>query len=62
MLGDFAGHARGVVGHEQRADPDGGQGLHGTLRRLLTAEDGAVEIEEQAVVLLRKGRHVRKAP
>ncbi len=62
MLGHFGGSAGRVVGDEQGAGADCGEGLDGARRGFVAAEDGAVEVEEEAIMVLRKGTHVRPAP
>ena len=62
VLGDFGRSAGGVVGDEQYPGADDGQRLDGAGRGFMSAEDRAVEVEEQAIVVLRKRTHVRRAP
>ena len=62
VLGDLLGAAGRIVGHEQDPGFDGGQCLDGAVGGRMPAEHGAIEVEQQAIMLLRKGAHVRRAP
>ena len=61
VLGHLLGGAGGIVGDEQLAGVGPVQRVDGALGRLMAAENGAVEVEQQAIMLLRKGCHVRQA-
>lgn len=61
MGSHIVGGAGGVVGDEQFANLRGIEGVDGTFGRRVTAEHGAVQIEQQAIMLLHKGCHVRPA-
>ena len=62
MLGHLGRIARRVVGDVQGAGAHGGEGLNRSGGGFLTAENGPVEVEEQAIVLLYKCAHVNPAP
>ena len=62
MLGDLVGTAGSVVRDEQSAGRQGAESLDRAGSRLVSPEDGAVQVEQQAVMKMRKGFHVRTVP
>ncbi len=62
VLGDLCGPAGGVVGDVERPRADRRERLDGAGGRFVPAEHGAVEVQKQAIMFLRKGAHVRQAP
>ena len=59
VLGNLIGCARGVVGDVQGASGHRSERVDRARRGFVTPEHGAVEVEKQAIVFLRKGCHVR---
>jgi hypothetical protein len=62
VLGNLSGSPRRVVGDVENSGVDLGQALQSPRSRFMTAEYRAVEIQQQAIVLLHKRRHVRPVP
>ena len=62
MVGDLGSAARGVVGHEQQPGVQRGESVDRAGRGLVSAKDRSVQVEQQAVVEVRKRCHVRTVP
>ena len=59
VLGDLVGTAGRIVGDEQRTSTNGSERFDGAAGGFMAAEDRAIEVDEKAVMFLRKRAQVR---